>query len=250
MSNPAVDAPAYFIYNSSMCESWVLNRISTGSDYIKLVAEAYEPTMTQEEHNIIVKTAKENNYLTMTHASTLDAYITSVISNTSIIQHTPANALLADDTIAQIIANRQLVTPTDNIYQQAAAVKTALQLTDEEVANLNQTIYTNVRRMYQAGVPILAGTDGSLNSNGPAGIYFGTSLHEELKILAQIRLSNIDVLKATTSRAAAAYNLSNRGMIKQGLRADLVLIDSNPLEDVRDTRNIKRVWVAGVEYAD
>lgn len=233
-----------------MASKWVSDRISTGSDYIKLVAEAYPPTMSQDEHDIIVKTAQEKGYWTMTHASTLNAYLTAIASKTNIIQHTPADALLSSAAIASIIANHQLVTPTVNLYTHPEVAQTSLNLTDSEVTQLNHTIYTNVRNMHNAGVPILAGTDSSINSNGPTNIPFGSTLHKELEILNQIGLSNLDVLKAATSRAAKAYNMLDRGSIRPGLRADLLLVKGNPLVNITTTNEIERVWVGGVEFTD
>lgn len=248
MSNPAVDAPAYFIYNTSMTVNWTYDRINTGSDFIKLVAEAYPPSMSQDEHNSIVKTAQDAGYWTATHASTLDAYTMAVNSGTNFIQHTPADGNLTDETIAQIVQKGLHVTPTVNIYQYSQAAQVSLDLTDDELTVINYTIGNNVKRMYDAGVTILTGTDSSINSNGPATVYFGYSLHQELKILSNFGVKNIDVLKGATSNAANAYNLLDRGAIAPGLRADLVLINGNPLEDMKQIDNIEKVWVAGEEY--
>ncbi|KAK4942297.1 hypothetical protein LTR10_017903 [Elasticomyces elasticus] len=246
--NPAVNAPEYFIYNSSMCPGWVKDRFNTGSDYIKLVAEAYPPSMTKDEHNIIVKTAHQYGYWTMTHASTLDTYNMAIESGTDIIQHTPADEPLSDASIAKILAGGHYVTPTINIYQYTQAATVSLGLTTEQTANLNQTVPSNVKRIYDAGIPILAGTDGSINSNGPADIYFGSSLHQELEMLNSYGVSNVDVLKAATSRAAVAYNMLDRGVIAPGMRADLLLVRGNPLVNISKTREIEKVWIAGIEY--
>lgn len=244
---PSIDASQYFIYNASMASSWVQDRINTGSDYIKLVAEAYPPTMTQDEHNAINEAAHQAGYWTWTHAATISGYNTSIISKTDFIQHTPADGNLTDEMIAAIVANKQYVTPTVNIFLQAAAAHVALNLTDEQTALLNYTIPYNVKRMYDAGIPILTGTDASINGNGPAMIYFGSSLHQEMKLLSQYGISNIDVLKGATSRAAQAYTLLDRGVISPGMRADLLLIQGNPVDDISNIDNIVKVWTAGIE---
>lgn len=230
-----------------MASSWVQDRIKTGSDYIKLVAEAYPPTMTLEEHNSIIEASHQAGYRTWTHAATISGYNTSILSKTDFIQHTPADGNLTDEMIAAMIANKQYVTPTVNIFLQAAAAQVALNLTDEETASINYTISYNVKRMYDAGIPILTGTDASINGNGPAEIYFGVSLHEEMKLLSQYGVSNIDVLKGATSRAAQAYNMLDRGIISPGMRADLLLIQGNPVEDISTIDNIVKVWSAGIE---
>lgn len=231
-----------------MIPGWVQQRIDTGSDYIKLVAEAYPPTMTQEEHNDIVQAAKDAGYSSWTHAATLSGYNTSIISKTDFIQHTPADGNLTDEMVAAIVANKQHVTPTVNIFRQSEAADQALHLTDEVAASVNFTVPYNVKKMYDAGVPLLVGTDSSINANGPAVIYFGSSMHTEMKLLSSYGVSNLDVLKGATSRAAQAYQMLDRGVIAPGMRADLLMIQGNPLEDISAIDNIKRVWTAGIEY--
>lgn len=236
------------IRNTSMCPGWVRDRITTGSDFIKLVAEAYEPTMNQAEHNAIVKASHELGYSTATHASTLTAYEMAIDSGSDWIQHTPADGLLNDSYVAKMVANGQHSTPTMNIYQNVEGAQVSLHLTDEQLSQLNQTIPANVKKLYDAGVPILAGTDSSLNYGGPALIPFGATLHKELELLVQAGVSNLDVLKAATSRPAQVYNMLDRGVIAPGLRADLLLVRGNPLVNISKTREIEKVWITGIEY--
>ncbi|KIN07077.1 hypothetical protein OIDMADRAFT_46983 [Oidiodendron maius Zn] len=56
-----------------------------------------------------------------------------------------------------------------------------------------------------------------------------------------------DALKACTSLPAKLFRLENRGEIAVGKRADLVLVDGNPLENITATAKVKRVWIAGKE---
>jgi hypothetical protein len=93
------------------------------------------------------------------------------------------------------------------------------------------------------GVTITAGTDA-----GNPGIVPGFSLHDELESLRDIGLSNAQVLHSATV-AAADWLGSNAGKIEAGRRADLLLLDKNPLEDIRNTRSIHAV-VANGKYLD
>jgi imidazolonepropionase-like amidohydrolase len=93
------------------------------------------------------------------------------------------------------------------------------------------------------GVAITAGTDA-----GNPGIVPGFSLHDELECLSKIGLSNEVVLNSATA-AAAKWIGSNAGKIEVGRQADLVLLDGNPLEDIRNTRKINAVVVKG-KYTD
>lgn len=79
----------------------------------------------------------------------------------------------------------------------------------------------------------------------PANPPFGLSLHEELELLVAAGLSTADAIRAATSVAASTFWLSDRGAIKLGLRADLVLLGANPTVDITNSRMIEKVWVAG-----
>lgn len=101
----------------------------------------------------------------------------------------------------------------------------------------------NVRMMKAAGVRILAGTDApNLGSHG-------VSLHGELQLLTQAGLSPAEALTAATLAPAQAFKLSDRGRIAAGSRADLVLVDGNPLQDIQLTRAIVRVFKNGFEVS-
>ncbi len=58
----------------------------------------------------------------------------------------------------------------------------------------------------------------------------------------------VDILRAATSRPAKHFGLLDRGVIEPGRRADLVLIDGDPIANISNTRNIQRVWITGIEY--
>ena len=96
-----------------------------------------------------------------------------------------------------------------------------------------------------AGVPIVAGTDSLV-----PGIVPGFSLHDELEALAKAGLSNRQVLESTTRLPAEWLGTSHdRGVVATGKRADLLLLERNPLERVENTRRITGVIVSGEFYS-
>jgi imidazolonepropionase-like amidohydrolase len=95
--------------------------------------------------------------------------------------------------------------------------------------------------MNKAGVPILAGTDTAAGVR----VYPGFSLHEELELLVQAGLTPMQALQASTANAAKYLGLADTGTIETGKRADLVLLDSDPLQDIKNTRKIQSVILAG-----
>jgi Raf kinase inhibitor-like YbhB/YbcL family protein len=95
-----------------------------------------------------------------------------------------------------------------------------------------------------AGVPLLAG------SGGPwLGTYVpGLSLHRELELLVEAGASPLEALRSATLHAAAFFEASDSlGRVAPGSIADLVLLEGNPLSDIRNTRQIRGVVLNG-EY--
>jgi len=103
-----------------------------------------------------------------------------------------------------------------------------------------------VGAMHRAGVPFLAGTDT------PPGIYVvpGFSLHDELANFVEAGFTPIEALQTATSNPARFLGIERSfGSVEAGKIADLVLLDSNPLEDIRNTKKINAVF-AGGRYFD
>ena len=93
-----------------------------------------------------------------------------------------------------------------------------------------------VGRWHRAGVTILAGTDANQAASAPASPPYGTSLHHELRLLVDAGLSAFEALRSATALAAQQFGLADRGVIAPGKRADLVLIDGDPLAGHRRGR--------------
>lgn len=116
--------------------------------------------------------------------------------------------------------------------------------TSEEVALTRRTfreLSEVVRQMRASGVALLAGTDLA----GPR-VPPGFTLHEELALLVENGLSPSEALRSATSAPAAFLKISaDFGAIEPGKRADLVLLDADPLADIRNTRRIRAVVLNG-----
>jgi imidazolonepropionase-like amidohydrolase len=93
----------------------------------------------------------------------------------------------------------------------------------------------------ESGVLLMSGTDVPLPMTVP-----GFSLHDELETLADVGLSPYDALKTSTYNPALYLKeLDMFGTVEVGKRADLVLLNANPLEDISNTREIEGVMVRG-----
>jgi imidazolonepropionase-like amidohydrolase len=99
-----------------------------------------------------------------------------------------------------------------------------------------------VKALHNGGVPILVGTDSS-----DPGVVWGFSIHRELELLVAAGLTPFQALEAATRVPAEVVfgNPEEWGTVEVGKRADLLLLQGNPLEDISNTRQIAGVMVRG-----
>ena len=112
-------------------------------------------------------------------------------------------------------------------------------------APISQKIREVLDLMNRAGVKILAGTDA-----GDVGVFWGISLHQELELLVDAGLSEAEALRAATLGPAEFFQTTDiLGTIEKGKKADLVLLDANPLQEISNTQKIMGVVLNG-RYLD
>lgn len=98
-----------------------------------------------------------------------------------------------------------------------------------------------VKAFKDAGVPIVAGTDA-----GISGVVAGFSLHDELELLVQAGLTAQEALNSATLLSAQWLGIDKQiGSIETGKLADLILLEENPLADIKNTRKVAGVFVNG-----
>ena len=100
-----------------------------------------------------------------------------------------------------------------------------------------------VREFRSAGGKLVTGTSASRPMLIP-----GRSLHTELELLVGAGLTPLDAIKAATYNAAQLLGADSLGMVAPGKVADLIILTSNPLDNIRNTRAIERVMVRGQMY--
>ena len=100
----------------------------------------------------------------------------------------------------------------------------------------------NVAKLSAAGARIILGSDTGLEDHP-----FGYAEQKELALMAEAGMTPSQVIVAATSRAAEFLGLADRGTLAPGKRADLLVLDANPLDDIRDTRRIAKMYIAGAE---
>jgi imidazolonepropionase-like amidohydrolase len=218
----------------SQAKAFVDRRVTEGSDYIKVVVDG--DLLSQATVDAVVDAAHAHSKQAIAHAATVDSYRKAVRSGADVITHVPRDGVLDADTVAEMADREQIAVPTLTMMQ---AVLTAL---GGDYACCPE----NVAALDAAGIPIVAGTDAFA---GAPLVAHGSSLHLELELLVAAGLGEAAALRSATSLAARSFGLTDRGTLAAGLRADAVLIGGDPLRDIAATKDIRRIWSAGVPVA-
>jgi imidazolonepropionase-like amidohydrolase len=102
----------------------------------------------------------------------------------------------------------------------------------------------NVKRVADAGIPVVLGTD-----TGFFGVFFGVATQIELELLVEAGLTPQEAMRAATINAARMIDRdAELGSIAAGKHADLLILDGNPLEDIRHVARIHRVVKGGIVH--
>jgi imidazolonepropionase-like amidohydrolase len=104
----------------------------------------------------------------------------------------------------------------------------------------------NLKKLFDGGVHVGFGTDsGALPGRIP-----GFSEHRELELMVEAGLTPMQAITAATGQNAKLLHATDRGTIAVGKRADLLVLDADPLVDIRNTRKIVAVYHDGRNVAD
>jgi imidazolonepropionase-like amidohydrolase len=107
-----------------------------------------------------------------------------------------------------------------------------------------QDLREGMARLQAAGVDIVLGTDaGAVRDH-----FFGYAGHRELEIFVRLGMTPLQAIHAATGLAAQHLGLTDTGTLTAGKRADFVVLDASPLDDIRHTRRIQAVFLGGVAF--
>jgi imidazolonepropionase-like amidohydrolase len=125
-----------------------------------------------------------------------------------------------------------------------ARVRTSFAGRDPAAAARNRANYAilqrSLARLNAAGVRIILGSDTGLEDH-----FFGYAEHKELELMVAAGMTPSQVIVAATSRAAEFLGLPDRGTLAPGKRADFLVLDADPLDDIVNTRRIAQMYLAG-----
>ncbi len=245
-----------------------------GADFLKVVVDRIPPEAPRIDQRVLtaaVASARGHGLRTVAHIGTTDDAVDAGTAGAAAWAHVVYRERILDDRIAELAAFGIPMIPTlvafEAMASQGEGPREASRLERETVpveildafdapaphpffdesARFLRTQrshwYDNVARLHAAGVEILAGSDMQ------SGVFPGAGLHRELHHLASAGLGNLDVIRAATVGAARFLTDSESpdfGIVAVGKRADLLLVDGDPVADLGALERIRAVIVRGV----
>src|ERR1700728_1542212 len=222
-------------------KAYVAQRVAEGVDYIKIIIDP--PGFDEATVRALVEAAHAHGLRTIAHAANSGAVLLAQAAGVDVLTHAPIDRPLSDDEVAATLAGGQVIVPTLTMMEAIVARLAAVAPVSYDAAS------ETVGRWHRAGVTILAGTDANQAPSAPASPPYGTSLHHELALLVDAGLSAFEALRSATAGAAQQFGLTDRGVIAAGKRADLVLIDGDPVTELSAIGTVPAVWCAGQPVA-
>lgn len=232
------------------------------------------PMMKPEVMQAIIDEAHKQNLKAYVHALSLHHAKEALRSGADGFVHTIVSEAVDDEFIALMKKNRAVYITTHslfNAFADIAAWMQKLKAMDERqtipkevydrfgspegvktyYANFGrfsqeqiEIIKTNLRKVHDAGILVVAGTD-----TGVPGVLLGASSQMELVLLTEAGLKPVEALQTATINAAKMLGREKeQGTIEAGKLADLVILEADPLADIRNIRRISRVVKSGVVY--
>jgi imidazolonepropionase-like amidohydrolase len=252
--------------------AFVAARLDEGSDHLKIflddggVVGHPVPTLPAATVAELVAAAHARGVLVIVHPGDHAAAETAVAAGADGLAHVPLDRVVTAELAIRMAAHGTFVSPTlgaaDAVGGRGGGPALAADPRFAPLLDpLSHTMLTmldgnfplghgahpdpvaaqhSVAVLREHGVPVLAGSDA-----GTLGVAHGVSLHHELALLVDCGMAPTEALTAATAAPAAAFGLADRGRIRAGYRADLLLVAGDPTTEITATADIAGVWQRG-----
>ncbi len=261
--------PIPTISTPEQADAFVAARIAEGSDFIKIVYESakaprkFFPSIDEATLTAVIKASHLQGKLAVVHISDQQSALEAVRAGADGLVHGFIESRVQQKLLDLMKANNVFIIPTLAVHEAMTVrqhnakyvlSRDDLKLSANQRHNLKQgftqfnippalfeNLLYNTRIMHQHGIRILAGTDAP-----NPGTAHGISLPLEMLLLQQAGLSIDEVLKSATSLPANSFGLPQVGVIKVGVKADLLLV-GDVKNDLTALFTPQKIWKNGVQ---
>ncbi len=223
----------------------VREQLKAGADFVKMIAtggvmtKGVDPGATQftlEELLAGVEEARKAGRRTATHAQGTEGIKNSLWAGVNSIEH---GFFLDDEAIELMLEMNAFLVPTLNAPYQIirGGVKRGVpRYAVEKSKAVMKSHFQSVRRAYKAKIPIAMGTDAGTPFN-----CHGENL-KEMELLVKAAMTPMEAVTATTKTASEVLGLEKKiGTLEKGKLADLIVVDGDPVKDIRLLQNRDKI---------
>jgi len=250
-------------------DDFVRKRIQQGADYIKAVYNSkqadkqFYPSISYEILSTLITVAHHQDRMLLVHVDNLISAREAIMLGADGLVHSFMDSVVDESFIKLMLKKNAFIIPTLSVEASVAQQAVGNNLLDDEnimpfLSNQQkhelkaafpdfdipsdglQNAFKSVKKLSLAGVKILAGTDAP-----NPGTTHGASLHGELRLLVKAGLNNQEAIHSATGAVRKAFEIGNRGTLKIGAKASMILLDGNPFVDINDTSKISAIWKNG-----
>ncbi len=255
----------------SQVPDWVQDRVDEGAHHIKVIIEDLSkfqaspvPELPIDIVAAIVEEAHAKGVQVVAHVTTLQDAKAALEVGVDGFAHVPVESI-DQEFVDMMLDTGAFITPTLDVWRAGDSFAFGSdELSDTRISPwLSPTnqflmalapppgfgdrwnygdVKNNLTQLHEAGVRILAGSDA-----GNPGVPNGAGMHREMEMLVDAGLTPVEALESATEMVAKTYQLHDRGRIKQGDLADLLLVNGDPTTDVLNSRDIAGIWKLGAQ---
>jgi tetratricopeptide (TPR) repeat protein len=241
--------------------------IKSKPDHIKIIYEKGSKRFTSLSYDLmeaIIDEAHKNNYPVVTHIITFEHAIDALNAGTDGLAHMVTDQEVSEEFLEKMKKRGAYCIPTLAVFDSLSGgmmeipeklegplekkgisreIIESLTKTkempgiDDRLNAWSKTLHfakINAKKMSDFGIKLVVGTDA-----GNPAVFFGPSVHRELELLVEARISPAEAIKAATTNAAGILGKADKlGTISEGMLADILVVEGNPLENIQNTQNI------------
>jgi imidazolonepropionase-like amidohydrolase len=239
---------------------WVDNRDNTRGSMKKMPPEVY---------TAIIQEAHKHGMLVHAHATNMQDQKGVVKAGVDVLVHTVVAGKIDDELVAILREKKPYWAPVmglgdrselcdgsnpfieqslpDSVIAAIKAGKTWLPSPpcsappNEQAARREENLAYNFPKYIAAGARIVLGTDAGLSDK----YSYGFAEHHEIGMYVRLGLTPAEAIAASTSRPTEVLRINDTGTLAKGKRADFIVLNANPVEDIRHTRDIDSVYLNG-----
>ncbi len=222
----------------------VRDQIGKGADFIKIYADYRwgingedQPSFTLDELKLINEVTRSSGRIMVCHAKSKEAIRRAVLAGAETIEHGD----FIDMEIGKLMKEHNVTYfPTVSAVDVISQYRGWKKGVTPEPANV-----TNKKKSFKEALA----SGVTIGMGGDVGVYPHGENVLEMELMVEYGMKTFDVLKAATSVNARALHMDNLvGFVKEGLKADLVIVTGDPSKNISDLRKVKFVMKDGVVY--